>query len=244
MDRVLVIGATGQLGWATMRKLQTKGARIRALVRSSESAARFRGIGIEPVLGDLTDPASLIQSCAGMTTVIATANAAVPTRPGDTFEAVERHGYRSLIQAATAARIRRFVYTSVPLSKHPRLSQLLQFKRETEQALADSGLDHVIFRAEIFMDVAFAMMGSAIPIRGSECVTVLRPFAFPVQAQHMRAEQLRRLLINRCHMLLARGSPAAALPGGAEYSRGILEHPNHPHLAFLYNVSCINMEAT
>jgi NADH dehydrogenase len=135
-------------------------------------------MGIEPVLGDLTNPESLIRACEGMTTVIATANAAIPTRPGDTFEAVERHGYRNLIQAARTARIRRFVYTSALLSKHTRLSPLLQCKRETEAFLAASGLDHVIFRAGVFMDVAFAMMGSAIPIRGSENATVLRPFAF------------------------------------------------------------------
>jgi uncharacterized protein YbjT (DUF2867 family) len=49
------------------------------LVRSPESAAHFQSIGIETVLGDLTDPASLKNACAGITTLIATANAA--TRP-------------------------------------------------------------------------------------------------------------------------------------------------------------------
>jgi uncharacterized protein YbjT (DUF2867 family) len=91
---------------------------------------------------------------------------------------VERYGYRNLIRAATAAQVRRFVYTSVPLSKHDRLSPFLRFKRETEQTLAATGLDHVVFRADIFMDVAFTMMGSTIPLRGSEGATVLRPFGF------------------------------------------------------------------
>ena len=178
MDRILVVGATGQLGTAAIKKLIARGGNVRALVRSVENAARFQGLGIETVLGDLTDPASLTRACAGVTTVIATANAAIPTRRTDTFEAVERHGYRNLIQAATAARVRRFVYTSAPLSKHERLSPFLQFKRETEQALAATGLDHVVFRADIFMDVAFTMMGSTIPLRGSEGATVLRPFGF------------------------------------------------------------------
>ena len=87
MDRVLVIGATGQLGRAAIRKIKTRGASIRALTRSPESAAHFQSLGIEPVLGDLTDPASLTRACDGMTTLIATANAAAPTRPSDTFEA-------------------------------------------------------------------------------------------------------------------------------------------------------------
>ena len=115
MDRILVIGATGQLGTAAIRKLKAQGANVRALVRSADSATRFHSFGIEPVLGDLTDPASLSRACLGVTTIIATANAAIPTRRTDTFEAVERYGYRNLIQAATAARVRRFVYTSAPL---------------------------------------------------------------------------------------------------------------------------------
>ena len=37
MDKVLVIGATGQLGRAAIRKLKTRGASLRALVRSPDS---------------------------------------------------------------------------------------------------------------------------------------------------------------------------------------------------------------
>lgn len=178
MDKILVVGATGQLGTAAIRKLKARGSDVRALVRSAESAARFQGLGVESVLGDLTDQASLGRACNGVSTIVATANSAVPTRRTDTFEAVERDGYRNLIHAATAARVGRFVYTSVPLSKYERLSPLLQFKRQTEQTLVESGLNHVIFRADVFMDVAFTMMGSTIPLRGAEGATVLRPFPF------------------------------------------------------------------
>lgn len=178
MERILVIGATGQLGRATIRRLRGKSASVRALVRGPEAAAGFESSGIETITGDLTDAGSLSLACDGVATVIATANAAIPTRRSDTFEAVERDGYRNLIQAATAAGVRRFVYTSAPLSKQEHLSPLLRFKRETEQTLASSGLDHVIFRADVFMDTAFTMMGSAIPLRGSEGATVLRPFGF------------------------------------------------------------------
>lgn len=178
MVRVLVVGATGQLGRAAISKLQTRGAVLRALTRSRENAARFESIGIEPVLGDLTDGESLFRACAGMTTVVATANAAVPSRRRDTFDAVDRQGYLKLIQAASSSGIQRFVYTSALVSKHQNLSPLLQCKRNIEQVLGGSGMDHVILRAGIFMDVAFTMMGSPIPIFKAECATVLRPFAF------------------------------------------------------------------
>lgn len=178
MDRTLVVGATGQLGTAAVKELRRRGADVRALVRSAEQAGRFRDTGVESVTGDLTDAPSLARACSGVGAIITTANAAIPSRRTDTFEAVERNGYRNLIQAATAAKVRRFIYTSVPMTKYAHLAPLIRFKRETEEALTASGLESVIFRADVFMDTAFAMMGSSIPLRGSEGATVLRPFAF------------------------------------------------------------------
>lgn len=178
MEKSLVVGATGQLGTAVVKQLLARPQVVRALVRDPARAARFKELGAEPVIGDLTQPATLQAACRGITTVVATANAAVPSRNGDTFEAVERHGYRNLISAAREAGVRRFVYTSVPRSKHEQSSEFFRLKRETEKRLTESGLEHVIFRADIFMDVAFAMLGSTIPLRGSEAATVTRPFKF------------------------------------------------------------------
>jgi NADH dehydrogenase len=178
MQRTLVVGATGQTGFATVRRLLAQGVNTRALVRDPAQTATIQTLGAEAVTGDLTDPASLRRACDGISVVVSTANAAVPTRSTDTFEAVERDGYRNLIEAAAAAKVQRFVYTSVLLSRYAHLSPFLQYKRATEAALEASGLDYVIFRAGIFMDVSFAMMGSAIPLRGAEASTVQRPFAF------------------------------------------------------------------
>jgi uncharacterized protein YbjT (DUF2867 family) len=179
MDTILVVGATGQLGSATIKRLHARGANVRAMVRSAEALATFQALGVEAVLGDLTDPASLERACSGATVVAATANTSIPTRSSDTFEAVERYGYRNLINAAKAARVSRFVYTSAPVSKvGPRLSAFIRYKRETEETLAASGLEYVVLRAGVFMDISFAMMGSTLPLRGAEHATVLRPFAF------------------------------------------------------------------
>ena len=178
MERTLVIGATGQLGRAVIARLLQRGVSLRALVRSPQAAAEFHALGIEPIQGDLTDPDSLARACQGIATVVATANAAVPTRTSDRFTAVDRDGYRNLIQAARAAGVRRFVYTSAPLSAYEHLSPLLQAKRQTELTLAASGIESIVFRADIFMDIAFAMMGSDIPLRGAPGATVSRPFKF------------------------------------------------------------------
>jgi len=178
MGTVLVAGATGQLGTAAVKELIVRGRMVRALLRNPEAAPRFVALGAETAIGDLTQADTLTAACQGVTEIVATANAAVPSRRTDTFEAVERHGYRNLVRAAAAAGVRRFIYTSVPSLRREHSSEFFRMKTETEELIRTSGMEHVIFRADVFMDVAFAMMGSSLPLRGTEAATVLRPFPF------------------------------------------------------------------
>ncbi|HBY62584.1 MAG TPA: hypothetical protein DEH78_22410 [Solibacterales bacterium] len=178
MGTTLVVGATGQTGRAAVKNLLSHGAAVRALVRSPESAALFEGRGAEAVLGDLTDGPSLAAACVGVETIVATANAAIPSRRGDRFANVDRDGYLRLIAAAVQAGVRRFVYLSVMVLERQDLSPLFRSKRAVEQALMAAPLEPIVFRADLFMDTSFAMMGSEIPLRGADGATVLRPFGF------------------------------------------------------------------
>jgi len=179
-----VVGATGQLGLAVVKRLLEAGRPVRAMVRNARSAERMRALGAVPVMADLTDPASLNPACAQISVVVATANSAVPSDSRDTFEAVELHGYRNLLQAAMKAGVSRLVYTSAVPSNNGKMLPFLRYKLDTENSIRESGIDHVIFRTGVFMDVSFAMMGSMIPVRGSEGATVLRPF--PFVASHLK----------------------------------------------------------
>jgi len=174
----LVIGATGQLGATVVRKLVERGRPVRALARTTSSYQHLEREGVELAFGDLRDAASLFAACENVETVIATANAAVPRQSGDTFKAVDGQGYQNLIEACKRQGVRWFVYTSAPVTPMDDQIPLLRQKRLTEKRLQESGLEYTIFRADAFMDVAFAMMGSDIPVRGSEVATVRRSFWF------------------------------------------------------------------
>ncbi|MFN2501072.1 MAG: SDR family oxidoreductase [Pyrinomonadaceae bacterium] len=175
---VLVVGATGQLGTAVVRKLVARGHQPRAFVRSSSNFTHLEIAGVELAFGDLRDRKSIYAACNGIDTVIATANAAVPREKTDTFIAVDDRGYADLIDACKIHGVRHFIYASV--TSDPKFDRLPlpRQKRVTEARLRDSGLLYTIFRADAFMDVTFAMMGSDMPLRGSEAVTVARPFWF------------------------------------------------------------------
>ena len=109
METTLVVGATGQLGFATVQELVARGQSVRALIRDSSAAPIFDALGVETILGDLTERESIRQALAGIHRVIATANSSIPSRPADTFESVEDSGYRNLIAASVNANVKRFV---------------------------------------------------------------------------------------------------------------------------------------
>jgi uncharacterized protein YbjT (DUF2867 family) len=56
---ILIIGATGKVGSATLQQLTANGEVVRALVRSPEKAAAIAGPGIETSIADLDQPHTL-----------------------------------------------------------------------------------------------------------------------------------------------------------------------------------------
>ncbi len=68
--KYFVVGATGQQGGAVTQSLIRQGHQVRALVRKakqhSERAEGLKNLGVEIVLGDMTDQGSLEQAMSGI----------------------------------------------------------------------------------------------------------------------------------------------------------------------------------
>jgi len=76
---ILVVGATGALRREVSRQLLAAGHSVRVVVRRQEQAADLQRQGIEVVLGDLIDPASLARACQGIDAALASAHALMGT---------------------------------------------------------------------------------------------------------------------------------------------------------------------
>jgi uncharacterized protein YbjT (DUF2867 family) len=176
--KVLVVGATGQLGAVVVGKLCARGIKVRALARPDSAVAHLWTQGVELMHGDLCDASSLEKACRGVEYVVTTATAATPRRSADRINKVDGKGHRDLIDAARRAGVKQLIYTSVAQSPHDFRIPLVRMKRAAEQHLRASGLTHTIVRAAAFMDISFAMIGSDLPIIGSTSPTVERPFWF------------------------------------------------------------------
>src|SRR5918911_194830 len=89
---ILVAGATGFVGGEVCRRLSAVGKPVRALVRPTADRGRLEPLeaaGVETVVGDLKDPASLETACRGVRGIISTAAAIASRQPGDSFETVD-----------------------------------------------------------------------------------------------------------------------------------------------------------
>jgi dihydroflavonol-4-reductase len=107
---VLVTGASGFVGWHVARLLRESGYPVRALVRP---ASRIRELEVEPVTGDLRDPASLARAVAGCALVfhVAADYRLWAKQPRELYES-NVEGTRHILEAACSAGVERVVYTS------------------------------------------------------------------------------------------------------------------------------------
>lgn len=180
---ILVVGATGLLGGLITRQLLEKGRAVRMLVRENSPSEQLaqQGMatpartlieaGAQPVYGDLKDPASLVAACAGIKTVITTANSAVRGN-GDNAETVEKQGNRNLINAAKAAGAGHFIFVSAQMADPHSPVPFLAGKAQTELYLQESGLPYTIIAPNAFMDVwVFLLVG--LPVLSSQPVTLV-----------------------------------------------------------------------
>jgi NADH dehydrogenase len=151
---ILVVGSTGFLGSEICRRLTASGRSVRGLVRPTsdpEKVARLKAMGVETILGDLRDPASLAAACQGMDTVITTATTTISMQPGDSIPVTDQQGQLDLVQAARQAGVHKYVYISVPQDLEP--CPLTTAKRTVEQAVISSGMDYTILCPALFMEI-------------------------------------------------------------------------------------------
>jgi dihydroflavonol-4-reductase len=110
METALVTGASGFLGWHVASLLIERGHPVRALVRPGSGVS---GIGVETVVGDLRDPASLDRAMDGCRLVFhAAADYRLWARDPSEIYRSNVDGTRNVLEAAKKAGVARVVYTS------------------------------------------------------------------------------------------------------------------------------------
>ncbi len=144
----LVAGATGQQGGAVARRLLTDGWPVRALTRDlNKPAARaLAEAGMELVAGNLDDAPSLARALQGVYGVFS-----VQTFREEGPVGEERQG-KQLADAASAARVQHFVYSSVGGAERQTGIPHFESKWRIEEHVRRLGLPVTILRPVLFME--------------------------------------------------------------------------------------------
>lgn len=157
---ILVTGGTGFVGPKVVHALRAESRPVRCLVRKPAKAATLRSWGCEVVQGDVTDAESVRRAAEGCDTVVHLVAIIAGSRAD--FERVMVEGTRSLVGAAQAAGMSRFVLMSaLGVSEETRtLVPYYGAKWAMEGAVRESGLEHVIFRPSF----VFGRDGGILPL--------------------------------------------------------------------------------
>lgn len=252
--RVLVAGATGQLGRQVMGELGRRGWRVRAMARDRARLAAL-GLPAEGALrADLSDPASLRAACAGADAVVSCAGASMRLGGlGDRrgFMAVDWAGNRALLQAARAAGVRRFVYVSVFGAERLRGTVYVDAHERFVDALAASGMEHAVVRPTGFFSFLGEVVRMAARGRGA-VVGDGRARTNPVHEADVAAACAdalagtergidvggpetftRRELVELAFHVVGRAPRITAVPPGAFRAAAALARPLNPRIAAL-----------
>jgi nucleoside-diphosphate-sugar epimerase len=105
-------GATGLLGHHLISALQERGDHVRALVLPAEDASKLEARGVIIFRGDVRQPETLAQPCAGVDTVFHLAGMMGVWLPLAAYRAVNVDGTKNMCRAALRAGVRRLVHIS------------------------------------------------------------------------------------------------------------------------------------
>lgn len=109
MTTAFVTGGSGFVGGQLIRDLRAEGSVVCALVRSDSAARKVEALGAVPVHGAIDDVTVLTHAMAGSQIVLHAAAHMEMGGPYRVFDRVNVKGTRALLDAARAAKVRRFV---------------------------------------------------------------------------------------------------------------------------------------
>lgn len=156
-EKVLVVGASGNMGTKIVRELAGRGAKVRVTHRGSskpEQVAKLRETGAELVMADLNDAASLATACAGIDVVVSAVQG---------LRDVIVDGQTRLLRAAESAGVARMIpsdYSVDFFKTREGDNRNLDLRREFNRALDASRVRGVSLLCGAFMDlIAYGRIG-------------------------------------------------------------------------------------
>jgi uncharacterized protein YbjT (DUF2867 family) len=151
---IVITGANGAVGTALIRYLSEDAplgaVHLRALVRSPAGARSLHALGAEIMVVDYRQPEALRGAVTGADVAVHLAGALLPRR-GETLLQANVETTRALVEAATSAGIKTFVYLSFPGADPVSPNRYLRSKGLAEAVIQQVGFAGAIFRVPMIL---------------------------------------------------------------------------------------------
>lgn len=143
MGKLLVTGASGQLGQLVLQSLIKKGSKnLIATTRHKEKLQAFTSEGVDVREADFNDRENLTKAFAGAERILLISTDAIGAR-------VEQH--KNAIHAAQAAGVKHIIYTSWPKAESS-VALVSADHIATEKLIKQSGLSYTILRNSLYAE--------------------------------------------------------------------------------------------
>ena len=156
---ILVTGATGHLGKATIEFLLKKGISantISALIRDESKAADLKAKGVIPITGDYNDYGSLVEAFKGVDKLLLVSGSDIANRGTQ---------QKNAVMAAREAGVKHLLYTSFERKNDTDTSPIAMIAKahiDTEVLIKASGMTYTIFRNNLYMDALPMFLGEKV----------------------------------------------------------------------------------
>jgi uncharacterized protein YbjT (DUF2867 family) len=145
--KMLVVGATGSIGFLVVEDALRQGHAVRALVRDLHRAGSLPD-SAQRVVGDLTRPETLAAAVAGIEAIVFTHGSDGQGKTG--AERIDYGGVRNVLVANAGRPVRIALMTAIGvtdrLGAHNRSTEAHDWKRRSERLVRASGLVYTIVR--------------------------------------------------------------------------------------------------
>ncbi len=171
--KILLAGASGALGFETLKLLSEKGMSVRALVLSADEADKISAYTDDVWKADASKGNLIVEGITeNITTVISTLGKSVSlfTNRGKSFIENDFYANSNILDDARKNNVKRFVYVSIKGAERAPEYAVTKSHKMFEDALQASGLDYTIIRPVGFFsglnDLAIMAKRKVIPILG------------------------------------------------------------------------------
>jgi uncharacterized protein YbjT (DUF2867 family) len=220
---VFVAGGTGFIGSHFLRILKDSGRDAKCLVHSPAKGSVCTSMGFTTSTGDITERDSIRGAFGGVDTVVHLVGI-IEERGKQTFLKVHFQGTVNLVEEASLAGVKRFVYVSAIGADLDSRFAYHRTKAQAEETVKASGIPYTILRSSLVIGPGGGFVGKMLDLMNAPGPFIPVPGSGETKFQPIFVEDLARCILR------AMDNPRAA---GRTYEVGGPEHLSYDELLMI-----------